>query len=270
MTVPERAWGAGEEFSEESTWWVLKTDTSATYALKVRPFWGLNALQDSRLCQQRASKVALVVRDHLLTQEAWDWDPALCGEDALEEKLAAHASLLACRTPRTEEPGGLQSAGSQRVRHDWATKQQQIIIPTLPVCGLKTRYGVKPARFQFSLCQPLLGHLNFWAWALFPVGFTTELRRRYRDFPHTLPHTRSASRTINIIHQNGAFCTKDEPALTPYNHPRPIAYISVHAWWLHSIGMRTSTTTYTHPYSHTESGLSTKRPRGLVYSSPPP
>lgn len=102
-----------------------------------------------------------------------------------------------------------------------------------------------------------------------PCGFTTELRRRYRDFPHSLPHTRSASRTINIIHQNGAFCTKDEPALTPYNHPRPIAYISVHAWWLHSIGMRTSTTTYTHPYSHTELGLSTKRPRGSVYSSPP-
>ena len=132
------------------------------------------------------------------------------------------------------EPHGQRSLAGysprgHRVRHDWATKQQQII-PMLPVCGLKTRHGVKPARFQFSICQPLLSHLNFWAWALFPVGFTTELRRWYRDFPHTLPHTRSASRTINIIHQHGAFGTKDELALTPYNHPRPIAYISVHAW----------------------------------------
>ena len=34
-------------------------------------------------------------------------------------------SILAWRIPRTEEPGGLQSMGSQRVRHDWATKHIQ-------------------------------------------------------------------------------------------------------------------------------------------------
>ena len=140
----------------------------------------------------------------------------------------------------------------------------------LPVCGLETGYGVTPARFQLSICQPLLSHLNFWAGALFTVEFTTELRRQYRDFPHTLPHSYSASHPINIIHQNGAFGTQDEPALTPYNHPKPIAYISLHAWWLHSIGTSKSTTTYYSPYSHTESGLRTKRPRGSVYSSPLP
>ena len=42
------------------------------------------------------------------------------GEDSLEEGMAAHSSIVAWRIPWTEEPGGLQSIGSQRVRHDWS------------------------------------------------------------------------------------------------------------------------------------------------------
>ena len=38
--------------------------------------------------------------------------------DPLEEGLATHSSILAWRIPWTEEPGGLQSIGSQRVGHD--------------------------------------------------------------------------------------------------------------------------------------------------------
>ena len=39
-------------------------------------------------------------------------------EDSLEEGMATHSSILAWRIPWTEEPGGLQSMGSQRVGHD--------------------------------------------------------------------------------------------------------------------------------------------------------
>ena len=39
----------------------------------------------------------------------------------LEKEMATHSSLLAWRIPWTEEPGGLQSTGLQRVGHDWAT-----------------------------------------------------------------------------------------------------------------------------------------------------
>ena len=39
-------------------------------------------------------------------------------EDLLEKKMAAHSSILAWKIPWTEEPGGLQSMGSQRVRHN--------------------------------------------------------------------------------------------------------------------------------------------------------
>jgi len=39
-------------------------------------------------------------------------------EDPLEKGTATHSSVLACRIPWTEEPGGLQSIGLQRVGHD--------------------------------------------------------------------------------------------------------------------------------------------------------
>ena len=46
------------------------------------------------------------------------WVQSLGREDLLEEDMATHSSILAWRIPWTEEPGGLQSRGLQRVRHD--------------------------------------------------------------------------------------------------------------------------------------------------------
>ena len=46
-------------------------------------------------------------------------------EDPLEGELAAHSSILAWGIPWTEEPGGLQSIGLQKVRHNLATEQKQ-------------------------------------------------------------------------------------------------------------------------------------------------
>ena len=51
--------------------------------------------------------------------ETWVW--SLCWEDALEKEMAPHSSTLAWKIPRTEEPGRLQSMGSQRVGRDWVT-----------------------------------------------------------------------------------------------------------------------------------------------------
>ena len=45
------------------------------------------------------------------------------GEDPLEKEMATHSSTFARKIPWMEEPGRLQSRGSQRVRHDWATEQ---------------------------------------------------------------------------------------------------------------------------------------------------
>ena len=52
---------------------------------------------------------------------AGDQVRSLGGEDPLEKERATHSSILAWRIPWTGETGGLQSMGSERVQHDWAT-----------------------------------------------------------------------------------------------------------------------------------------------------
>ena len=49
---------------------------------------------------------------------AGDLGSSLGWEDPLEKEMATHSSILAWKISWTEEPGGLQSMGSQRVRHD--------------------------------------------------------------------------------------------------------------------------------------------------------
>ena len=45
---------------------------------------------------------------------------SLDGDDPLEKEMVIHFSILSWRIPWTEEPGGLQSIGSHRVRHNWS------------------------------------------------------------------------------------------------------------------------------------------------------
>ena len=64
----------------------------------------------------QASLVAQTVKN---LPAVWEtWFRSLSWEDPLEEGMATHSSLLAWRVPWTEEPGGLQFMGSQRVRQD--------------------------------------------------------------------------------------------------------------------------------------------------------
>ena len=52
----------------------------------------------------------------------WEiWVQSLGREDPLEKEMATHSSILAWRISWTEEPGGLQSTGLYRVRHDCVT-----------------------------------------------------------------------------------------------------------------------------------------------------
>ena len=60
------------------------------------------------------------------------WVRLLGKEDSLEKEIATHSSILTWRIPWTEEPGRLQSMGSQRVRHDLATKPPQGNLPNEP------------------------------------------------------------------------------------------------------------------------------------------
>ena len=71
-------------------------------------------------------------------------------EDPLGEEMATHSSILAWKIPWTEEPGGLESMGSQRVRHDCSTNHHGV------------RYGLCVhtclyAFYSFSLSPYFLG-----------------------------------------------------------------------------------------------------------------
>ena len=63
-----------------------------------------------------ASLVTQMVKNLPAMQETWV--PSLGREDPLEKGMATHSSILAWRSPWTEEPGGLQSMGSKRVGLD--------------------------------------------------------------------------------------------------------------------------------------------------------
>ena len=57
----------------------------------------------------------------------WEtWVQSLGREDPLEEEMATHSSILAWEIPWTKDPGGLQSMGSQRVGHVWATNTKML------------------------------------------------------------------------------------------------------------------------------------------------
>ena len=77
--------------------------------------------------QAVSSLVAQGLRIHIPEQETrvqtLSWEDPL--EKEMETHFSTHSSILAWRIPWTEEPGGLQSMGSQRVGHNLATKQQQ-------------------------------------------------------------------------------------------------------------------------------------------------
>ena len=68
--------------------------------------------------------VAQMVKNLPAMQETWI--RSLGWEDPLEEGTATHSSILASRIPWTEEPGGPQSIGSQRVRQDKVTNASEV------------------------------------------------------------------------------------------------------------------------------------------------
>ena len=71
------------------------------------------------LSQDRASQVALVVKNTPFNAGVG----SIPGSGRFPGKgMATHSHILAWRIPRTEEPSGLQSMGSQKVWHNWATK----------------------------------------------------------------------------------------------------------------------------------------------------
>ena len=70
------------------------------------------------ISKMRASLVAQTIKNLPAARETW---VPLGWEDPLEKGVATHSSILAWKTPWTEESDRLQSLGSQRVGHDGVT-----------------------------------------------------------------------------------------------------------------------------------------------------
>ena len=85
-------------------------------------WWATVRPRGRRVRQDYFPMTSLVAQTAKNLPAMWEmWVQSLGREDPLEEDMATHSSMLTWETPWIEEPGGLQSTGSQRVRHYRAT-----------------------------------------------------------------------------------------------------------------------------------------------------
>ena len=111
------------------------------------------------------------VKNSPAMQETW-----FLGQEDPLEGMATHSSILAWRILWTDVPGGLQSMGSQRVRHDWAT--QQYLITPAEITYTYVRSQARPwvlvegsvvlITWVFSRVSAH-GHCSFWKMPLVPT-----------------------------------------------------------------------------------------------------
>ena len=103
----------------------IYSTNSVTFFLHGIPIFILN-VANYRTCDSSTLGWSSLVAQRLKHLPAMQetWVRSLGWEDPREKAMAPHSSILAWRIPWMEEPGGLQSTGSQRVGHDWATSLQ--------------------------------------------------------------------------------------------------------------------------------------------------
>ena len=98
-----------------------------------------------------ASLVTQMVKNPHAMQEtrvqSLDW------EVPLEKRISTQSSILAWRIPWSEEPGGLQSMGSQRVGCDWATNTFTTLLLFRKLCFLKCLFTCPEERFPVDHCS---------------------------------------------------------------------------------------------------------------------
>ena len=119
----EVAWGKGDcpwVWTLNIEWVRNKFCTTLWNALETHfmitaDFW----MVDSSYQKHIGFLVAQMVKNLHARGEPWVW--SLGQEEPLEMRMSTLSGILAWRIPWSEEPGGIQSMGSQRVGHDWAT-----------------------------------------------------------------------------------------------------------------------------------------------------
>ena len=118
-------------------------------------------------------------------QEIWVW--SLGWEDPLEEVMASTPMFLPGESPWTEEPGGLQSIGSQRVRDDWSDS-----VHARTLC-----YGIFQIQFSSSLMTQ--GPCFESEWLPCPGTQAWPQSGRWRSWPFSHPPSCS-SPLLSLLH----------------------------------------------------------------------
>ena len=119
-TLKMRTW------SSEHSWWIRRFTNWISHSCK------------ASLVAQMVMNLPAVQRSQVLS---------LGQEDPLEKGMATHSNILAWRIPWTEETGGLQSTGPQRVRHNWETSLYNTLLSgrgsstSFPFSSLHWYYG---------------------------------------------------------------------------------------------------------------------------------
>ena len=118
---------------------------------------------------------AQMVKNMFAIQKTQVW--SLGQEDPLEKGMATHSSILALRIPWTEEPGGLQSMGPQRVGHNWSIN----IFTFSPIMKIGRGKSLPPQQFDDEDAM-VETHWSLWKlqlrfWDLWPS------RKKYLSLP---------------------------------------------------------------------------------------
>ena len=127
----------------------------------------------------------------------------------MNKEMATHSSILAWETPWTEEPGGLQSMGSQRVKHDWMTntftsrsygKSMFRFVRTTKLSSKVTSHFAFPsAKYETSSCFT----------SLTAFGIVSVL-----DFGHSNRHVKESRCYFNMHFLNDMWCRAYDDLLT--------------------------------------------------------
>ena len=138
--------------------WLLKIKAGISVGQESINWHGINWHMASVL---KDSLVAQMVKNLPAIRETWV--RSLGPKDPLEKEIATHSSILAWKILWTEEPGGLQSIGSQRVGHNWATTLSWWCLTWLPqLQEYMTFRGFRKLLKCLLMMLPLLLLFNRW------------------------------------------------------------------------------------------------------------
>ena len=148
----------------------------------------------------------------------WVWSPGW--EDPLKKWMASHSSILACRITRTVKPGGIQSIGSQRVRHSWATYTQSLK-------SLKSKTKTKTVVSQRRISVSRLWHRNIsWVSSLLACPTYFKVCQAHKHRSHFLKISMPLSFSMYISMYFSTYLYPIEPASPEnFNWYKTLVYV---------------------------------------------